>query len=335
MALTFTDPIVAGVVLVRPAIQSPNYVAGVSGWAVKIDGSAEFNNLTIRGQFFGVDFIINSAGIFFYSGVPAAGNLIVSIAPAAGVDGFTNPYIKGLGLGNASGIQVLLKIISGVQAAMQFPTNNANESIAANMTANVIGAGAAQFLQLVLSGPKLNVVGAQDWVQILFDSANAGNTSTANMFFNYIGSGGGVHGYAVLDATGFNILAGSIVAAHPGAVPLIPETWQTLALVNAFTSGVNPGGFLDVPQIRLRADNVALELKGTLTVPGVVTSKVFSSVPAGYPNANLGGNYGLGLVANFTGAVVDHVQVQNNGNLSLHNANPGSSFDLSCCLQTQ
>lgn len=48
-------------------IQSPDYVAGISGWIIRKDGSAEFNNLTIRGTFTGTDFVINSSGIFFYS----------------------------------------------------------------------------------------------------------------------------------------------------------------------------------------------------------------------------------------------------------------------------
>ena len=63
----FQDPVVGGVVLRRPAIASPDYQAGVEGWSVNQDGSAEFNNLIIRGSFFGADFVINSSGIFFYT----------------------------------------------------------------------------------------------------------------------------------------------------------------------------------------------------------------------------------------------------------------------------
>jgi hypothetical protein len=47
--MPFSDPIVGGTTLVRPAIHSPNYVAGTSGWSINRDGSAEFNNLTARG----------------------------------------------------------------------------------------------------------------------------------------------------------------------------------------------------------------------------------------------------------------------------------------------
>jgi hypothetical protein len=43
------NPIVGGTVLRRPAIQSPNFVSGVSGWTINADGSAEFTNLKIDG----------------------------------------------------------------------------------------------------------------------------------------------------------------------------------------------------------------------------------------------------------------------------------------------
>lgn len=47
--MQFQDELAGGVVLIRPALQSPDYVTGVSGWAIKIDGSAEFSNIVIRG----------------------------------------------------------------------------------------------------------------------------------------------------------------------------------------------------------------------------------------------------------------------------------------------
>lgn len=69
--LTFSNPVVGGVALVRPAIQSPGYVPGTDGWTANQDGSAEFNNGTFRGTltaavFEGNNFVIDSAGIFFY-----------------------------------------------------------------------------------------------------------------------------------------------------------------------------------------------------------------------------------------------------------------------------
>jgi hypothetical protein len=46
----FVNAVVGGITLVRAAIQSPNYVAGVSGWTINRDGTAEFNNVTVRGD---------------------------------------------------------------------------------------------------------------------------------------------------------------------------------------------------------------------------------------------------------------------------------------------
>lgn len=100
----FQNPIVGGTALRIPAIQSPDFQSGVSGWIIRIDGSAEFNDLTIRGEFHGQDFIINSDGIFLYSGTPAAGNLIGSWTSAAGTDGFGNSYSAGLTLYSADGV---------------------------------------------------------------------------------------------------------------------------------------------------------------------------------------------------------------------------------------
>lgn len=43
----FSDPITAGNILIREAIQSPNYLTGVSGWRIAKDGTAEFVGLII------------------------------------------------------------------------------------------------------------------------------------------------------------------------------------------------------------------------------------------------------------------------------------------------
>ncbi len=107
--VAFSNPITGGQgALVRPAIKSPNYITGVSGWTIKKDGSAEFNNLTIRGTFFGTQYIIDSNGMFFYNGAPANGNLITSITSAAGTDSFGNAYPKGLQVGSPTASRIFL-----------------------------------------------------------------------------------------------------------------------------------------------------------------------------------------------------------------------------------
>lgn len=48
--MAFDNPIVAGEKLIREAIQSPDYVAGATGWSINKDGTVEFNEATIRGS---------------------------------------------------------------------------------------------------------------------------------------------------------------------------------------------------------------------------------------------------------------------------------------------
>ncbi|WP_298561401.1 hypothetical protein [Streptomyces luteogriseus] len=121
--MQFQDDLAGGVVLVRPALQSPDYVPGVSGWAVMIDGSAEFNDVTLRGTLESANYDPGVAGwhldqdgsaefndvtirggtsvggeAFYYNGTPGAGTLALSIASAAGTDPFGNAYVQGLGV---------------------------------------------------------------------------------------------------------------------------------------------------------------------------------------------------------------------------------------------
>jgi hypothetical protein len=66
------------------------YPAGLSVEVGSISG------IVITGSTFeGTDFIINSSGEFFYSGTPAAGNLVESTASAGGTDSHGNNYVAG------------------------------------------------------------------------------------------------------------------------------------------------------------------------------------------------------------------------------------------------
>ncbi len=106
----FSNPIIGGGgALVYPSIHSPDYVEGQSGWTVNKDGSAEFNDLEIRGTFHGVDYVINSHGLFFYSAAPAAGNLVGSWANAAGQDKYGNGYAEGICIGVANNTEIQVR----------------------------------------------------------------------------------------------------------------------------------------------------------------------------------------------------------------------------------
>jgi hypothetical protein len=82
--------------LVISQLQSPNFkLSPLTGWAVLKNGAAYFADVVVSGSYQGTDFVINSAGSFFYSGTPAAGNLVLSEANGTGVDAYGNAYLAG------------------------------------------------------------------------------------------------------------------------------------------------------------------------------------------------------------------------------------------------
>ncbi|MFJ6530878.1 hypothetical protein ACIQMZ_37230 [Streptomyces longwoodensis] len=95
--MQFQDELAAGTVLVRPALQSPDYVTGVSGWAVKLDGSAEFNNVTVRGA------TTVGGRALYYNGTPGPGTLLASISGTGGTDSYGNSYTSGFNVFGTNG----------------------------------------------------------------------------------------------------------------------------------------------------------------------------------------------------------------------------------------
>lgn len=79
--ITAEDPIAAGDgTLIFPAIKSPNYVAGSSGWIISRDGSIEVNNATVRGTLIVTD--PSGTSIKIYDQVPGAGAVIELNSPS-------------------------------------------------------------------------------------------------------------------------------------------------------------------------------------------------------------------------------------------------------------
>jgi len=97
---SFADPIIGGQsVLVRDAIRSRNYVAGVSGWSINKDGTAELNGVVIRGSgIFGTPGgerveITNTGHIYIYD----SANVLIVALDSAGLlitDPATSSYAQ-------------------------------------------------------------------------------------------------------------------------------------------------------------------------------------------------------------------------------------------------
>lgn len=129
----FSNPIVGGGgSLVYPQIKSPGFNIANPGasptpsWAILKNGLAYFFGLILfGGTIMGPDYIINTSGIFIYSGTPALGNLIGSWAGASGTDASGNLYPAGFSIsqGAISGTTLSGSVFNG----SAFTANSAGE----------------------------------------------------------------------------------------------------------------------------------------------------------------------------------------------------------------
>lgn len=188
------DPVVGSSTLRRPAIQSPNFVAGVSGWAINADGSAEFTDLVISG-----------------------GDTTITVGPGAGSTGSID--IEPVAGSTAGG------------AIINFRTGQAIESSPANIESSLAGGGQVLVLQINGAGttggggfPPAMLLESQgtggQGSTIFFGVSNHGDTqefavqidgdsSTIQLF----GPGG--------------TFAGAIVASENWQIPVLGANWAS------------------------------------------------------------------------------------------------------------
>lgn len=250
--MSFQDPIVGGTVLRIPAIQSPNYEAGVSGWAIFISGDAEFNNVTIRGEFEGTDFIIDSDGIFFYSGTPAAGNLAISIASTAGTDGFGNVYPEGLQFSMAG--RSIVMGLTGGQPLLYFVSTAPNITNGAALQDIILGAGTGQydFLQILSAENTTN----NDLMLQGFAGSSQDGTQLATINQQYKDSAGAFHVLYTVDKNGPVFPLGLTVDGELKNFTG-PFVSQPAAAGNTVLSG-NVGGTQAFDNLRILLNSIAM-----------------------------------------------------------------------------
>lgn len=255
----FRNSILGGINLIREAIQSPNFVSGSTGWWIGQDGSAEFNDLTVRGQFDGQDFIVNSSGIFLYSGTPAAGNLIGSWAPAAGTDAFGNTYRAGLELHSTDGSVVQLLSGSSFGTSAHFlPATDTGSTWADGVILADYNSGTPDVPFLALYSP--------------YEQTNPnGSAGVSGITLTGEGKTGSPR---VID-----LMADSVTLSS-GPITLSGETWQTPSYGSGWAAGPSAGTVQSCRFRRDGEDNVRIvgAFHSTSTTPAAT---VFT-LPAGY-----------------------------------------------------
>lgn len=270
----FGNPTVGGIALRKPAIRSPNYVAGSAGWTINIDGSAEFNNLTIRGTFNGTDFVVNSSGLFVYSGTPASGNLIASIAAAAGTDAYGNAYPQGICALNYAGA-TFVQLLNGALAAGGIVSGAADTTNAAAF-AYVLGGTGKPFLHI--ASPLYPTGGYTDPALLLLQPG-----------FPNTGLGGANRPIAILiddaatSAADLNLSGAAIKTSLDGATPY---AWQTPSYATGFAGGGYSGTNYAPLQYRLDAEDNLVVVGTCHNTASVSNAPTVFTLPTAYRPKN-------------------------------------------------
>lgn len=195
----FNDPIIGGGgSLVYPSIHSPNFLTGVRGWSINKNGSAEFNNLTVRNGTF-----LSGIFLMYSSAIPAKGNLVVAFAPqAGGTDAVGNVYPQGFNFGiwdNTGTLKSHFGIDTSGNLYMADTTGLTRvfvePSIAAQIFYDTTGQASGHMVQSIASAAGTDIVG---------NNVGAGFVSYDNTF-------GGV---AQLISAGLSLFSGLILRSQ-------------------------------------------------------------------------------------------------------------------------
>lgn len=262
-------------------------ITGTTISGATITGSTITGGTITGGTFLGTDFIINDKGIFFYSGTPAAGNLIGSIANTSGSDTFGNAFPLGMQWNTATGTASVVVAPHGIQIDAPFPQELFSGSLAASSS----GAGATASGLLAITSPQDNVQLDVGYVD-LPSSSNDGVTSIAGVRLGWRGVSSGNLDYLDVDYRGARILAGSVTAPQPGTggsrgTPAVAETWHTVGTTGqpAFGTGFTNNGAADqAPRYRLEGiGGGVVRLDGTvITTAAVAAGATMFTLPVGY-----------------------------------------------------
>lgn len=111
--MPFGNPVVSGDgSLIYPSIHSPDYIAGVSGWTINRDGTAEFADITMRGEW-----SVEQANKYIRGGFPQSP---ISGAAVPGI--YFNPNTLDPGITEPG--YVLSDFVSGSSLLLQTPTED-------------------------------------------------------------------------------------------------------------------------------------------------------------------------------------------------------------------
>jgi len=326
MSRGFANATVGGIGnLIRSWIQSVPFVSGSVGWRISKNGNAEFNNVIIRGG-------TTAQGVsLYYFGVPAIGNLFLSIAAVAGTDIFGNAYPQGIGLWDATGAQIGIWNTTGFTVQndpgtgaliavsqtsgsplLKFRTGSVGVSTDAAIIYGITnGSGPTAFDVLFIQGSDSVLDSKHSFVSIEMDGAGNG-LNAAHGSLQWLNDTSAIN-LILWDKTGAHCI-GSITAIQPGtSAPPVAEVWHPFVVTDPgwTTTGI-------ASKLRYRVEGLGAgvyKLDGAVQTTGAgpwPINTVIGTLPAGpsigqhqyiTPSAVLAGAGGNTANVQTTGAV--------------------------------
>lgn len=318
------NPVVGSTILRRPAIASPNYSAGSAGWTINVDGSAEFNNITIRGSLSEPQIQVNANGIkifnpggqvlmylsvandglFLYAdaGPATQGALIASMAAAAGTsDPMTGaPYEQGV---------AVYTTIAGTRYGLRQGSSTVNGSPSPSL-----------FLD--------NLTGSAPSTSPAYSYGAASSAGTAAVMYSGTATGAAVAAYLELadsvlsgQAAGEAVLNASLVTLPATGAWIQADSWNDMRpLSNSFVGTI---ASRYPPQYRMTTDG-DVEVAGFVQFPPSggpnFNSVTFATVGSAYrPGHDTGHRWPVTFETNVAPVGTPCVQVDTSGNLQFHN----------------
>ncbi|MCA1839939.1 MAG: H-type lectin domain-containing protein [Actinobacteria bacterium] len=279
--MTFSNPIVGGTTLIRPAIQSPNFTAGSAGWSINKDGSAEFNDITVRGSG------TNDAVVVGPSNGP---QVIIGSDPQKGFIKFpTNrPIENGVatilsgvlnqGAANeATSLQLLGPTVDGATDQARLQLNSQNNDGSSNANASIT-TGSGSFVMdetaVTFTGPRVLIAPSDSASSAVFIPVSG--TYTGNLVrilkngveFFVVANDGTVRANGA-SITGDVAVTGSLTAGNIqkglASVTTVANQWVEVAVTFA-------QAFASTPVVTVTGNNNAPAVGGTTALYQAVTA---------------------------------------------------------------
>lgn len=276
--MQFQDDVVGGVTLIRPAIQSPNFVTGTTGWTINADGTAEFSDLTIRSS------DGSNSTITIANGEIEIENGASVVVTTISADGYKLYHpVTGDLLAEATlsgGSDSLPGFIAYSQLApdsyvymgdnnIEFGDNSTSMALNPSLSSSGLGSGNDDNVSLFLTGGKINGSSTAPHLRLETAASGSGNATitadtiggtgacdllvTGDVYIDSVEQGRGLQDFTAITANAATITTTETVGITSGSVGFLTgRTYR--ATVRAWVQSSVTG---DAIQTRLRKTNAA------------------------------------------------------------------------------